>query len=76
MISYNNVSIKEVNTKEGEYNHKKKKHVKFAKPKVTKREVCFSEWSSLEELAADVRHHVIKNPYDVIVVSFTATMEV
>jgi len=75
MISYNNVSIKEVKTKEGEYNHIKKKHVKFANPKVTKTEVCFDDWSSLEELAANVRHHVIKNPYDVIEVSFTATME-
>ena len=75
MISYNQLSISEVNTKEGEYNHKKKKHVKFAKPKITTKEVFSQEWTSLEELAAEVRQAVIRNPYDVIEVKFTATME-
>jgi len=75
MISYNNLSISEVNTREGEYNHKKKKHVKFAKPKITIKQVFLQEWTSLEELAAEVRQAVIRNPYDVIEVKFTATME-
>ena len=75
MISYNNLSISEVNTREGEYNHKKKKHVKFAKPKITTKQVFLQEWTSLEELAAEVRQAVIRNPYDVIEVKFTATME-
>ena len=29
MITYENITIKEVRTREGEYNAKKKKHVKF-----------------------------------------------
>ena len=53
----------------------KKKHVKFAKPKITTKEVFSQEWTSLEELAAEVRQAVIRNPYDVIEVKFTATME-
>ena len=75
MIAYENLTISEVNTKEGEYNHKKKKYVKFAKPKVTKKIIFQDDYTNLEELAAEVRAAVVRNAYDKIEVTFVANME-
>ena len=36
MISYDNVKIMVIDTREGEYNYKKKKYIKFKTPKITK----------------------------------------
>ena len=75
MITYENITIKEVRTREGEYNAKKKKHVKFASPKVTKKLVFEDTYTNLEELAAEVRAAAIRNPYDKIEITFTAGLE-
>ena len=75
MISYENISIKEVRTREGEYNHKKKKHIKFVKPKITKKEVFADNYVSLEELVTEIRQAVIRNPYDTINITFNAKLE-
>ena len=37
MITYNKVKIYSVRTEDSYYDHKKKKHIKYAKPKVTKK---------------------------------------
>ena len=39
MISYDNVKIVVIDTREGEYSHKKKKYIKFKAPKITKKTV-------------------------------------
>ena len=75
MITYENITIKEIRTKEGEYNHKKKKHVKYKTPLVTKKLVFEDTYTNLEELAAEVRAAAIRNPYDKIEITFTAGLE-
>ena len=75
MICYENVNIYEVNKRDGEYNDKKKKYIKFAKPKITKKLVFEDCYSSLEELSNEIRHAVIRGSGDRIEVSFEAKME-
>ena len=58
MICYENVNIYEVNKRDGEYNDKKKKYIKFAKPKTTEKLVFEDCYSSLEELSNEIRHAV------------------
>jgi len=60
MICYENVNIYEVNKREGEYNDKKKKYIKFAKPKITKKLVFEDCYSSLEELSNEIRHLLVR----------------
>ena len=75
MICYENVNIYEVNKREGEYNDKKKKYIKFAKPKITKKLIFEDCYSSLEELSNEIRHAVMRGSGDRIEVSFEAKME-
>ena len=75
MICYENVKIHQVETRDGEYNDKKKKYITFAKPKITKKLIFEDCYCSLEELAHEVRHAVIRNPEDKMEVSFEAKME-
>ena len=75
MITYENITIKEVRTREGEYSTKTKKHVKYKTPKVTKKLVFEDTYTNLEELAAEVRAAAIRNPYYKIEITFTAGLE-
>ena len=75
MICYENVKIHQVETRDGEYNDKKKKYIKFAKPKITKKLIFEDSYSSLEELANEIRHAVMRGSGDRIEVSFEAKME-
>ena len=75
MICYENVNIYEVDKREGEYNDKKKKYIKFAKPKITKKLIFEDCYSSLEELSNEIRHAVMRGSGDKIEVSFEAKME-
>ena len=75
MIVYENVKIHQLEIREGEYKDKKKKYIKFAKPKITKKLIFEDCYCSLEELAHEVRHAVIRNPEDKMEVSFEAKME-
>ena len=75
MIVYENVKIHQVEIRDGEYNDKKKKYIKFAKPKITKKLIFEDCYSSLEELSNEIRHAVMRGSGDKIEVSFEAKME-
>ena len=75
MICYENVKIHQVETRDGKYNDKKKKYIKFAKPTITKKLIFEDCYSSLEELSNEIRHAVMRGSGDKIEVSFEAKME-
>jgi hypothetical protein len=76
MIHYKNVKIYSVDVDETYYDKKKKKHIKYAKPKVTKK-LLFEEnyIFDLGELYIQIKNSHDRSPYKKIEVSFETELE-
>jgi hypothetical protein len=72
MMQYDNVKIMRVETKEGQYNNKKKKYIKYAKPKTIKKVVQEDNFYDLGELYSAINFHVDRDPYNKYEVVLTA----
>lgn len=75
MLYYNNVKIYSVNVDETYYDQKKKKHIKYAKPKVTKKLLFEDDLYDLGELYTQIKNCHDRDPYRKIEVSFTTKLE-
>tara|TARA_R110000782_G_C14468242_1_gene374336 strand:+ start:211 stop:441 length:231 start_codon:yes stop_codon:yes gene_type:complete len=75
MMQYNNVKISSVEVKDGQYNEKKKKYVKYKEPKIIKKVVQEDNFFDLGELYNAVNFHVNNDPYRKFEVKFTAYKE-
>jgi hypothetical protein len=76
MISYNDVKISSVKVDETYYDEKKKKHIKYAKPKVTKK-LLFEENYIFDvgDLYTQIKNCHDRDPYNLMEVSFTTNLE-
>lgn len=75
MMQYDKVRISSINVDDGKYNEKKKKYVKYKKPKVTKKLLLEKDFYDLGELYTAIKFHTDTEPYNKIEVSFTAYQE-
>ena len=75
MITYDKVRISSVRTDDTYYDSKKKKHIKYAKPKVTKKLLFEDTLFDLGELYRQIRNAHDREPYEKIEVSFNSNLE-
>ena len=77
MISYDNVKIMVIDTREGEYNYKKKKYIKFKTPKLTKKTVFDDNCYDLGDLFTAIKFQCDRTlgTNDEIEVSFKVNQE-
>jgi hypothetical protein len=75
MITYEKLKISEISTDDGKYDDKKKKYVKYKTPIISKKVIHEYDYTNLEELACEVRHAVMRNPYKEIEITFKAKIE-
>ena len=75
MISYDDVKIYSVIKRESYYDNKKKKHIKYAKPKITKKLLFEDNCYDLGELYMQIKNCHERDPYGHIEVTFNSTLE-
>jgi len=75
MITYDNIKIHSVRSDDTYYDRKKKKHIKYAKPKITKKLLFEDNLYDLGELYRQIRNAHDREPYYKIEVSFNSNLE-
>ena len=75
MITYDKVKIYSVRTDDDYYDQKKKKHIKYAKPKITKKLLFDDDCYDLGELYMQIKNSHERDPYNKIEVSFESKLE-
>ena len=75
MITYNKIRISSVRSDDTYYDRKKKKHIKYAKPKITKKLLFEDDLYDLGELYRQIRNAHDRDPYHKIEVTFNSTLE-
>jgi hypothetical protein len=75
MITYDKVKIYSVRTEDSYYDVKKKKHIKYAKPKVTKKLLFDDNCYDLGEFYMQLKNCHERDPYNKIEVSFNSSLE-
>ena len=75
MITYDDVKIYSVNVDDTYYDQKKKKHIKYAKPKITKKLLFEDNCYDLGELYTQIKNCHERDPYRKIEVSFKSNLE-
>ena len=75
MITYDKVKIYSVRTDDDYYDQKKKKHIKYAKPKITKKLLFDDNCYDLGELYMQIKNCHERDPYNKIEVSFQSNLE-
>ena len=75
MITYDNVRISSVRVDDSYYDNKKKKHIKYATPKITKKVLFEDDCYDLGELYMQIKNSHERDPYNKIEVSFESKLE-
>jgi len=75
MITYDNVKISSVKVDDSYYDHKKKKHINYTKPKTTKKVLFEDSCLDIGELYLQIKNCHDREPYNKIEVSFESKME-
>ena len=75
MITYDKVRISSVRVDDDYYDSKKKKRIKYAKPKVTKKLLFEDSLYDLGELYRQIRNAHDREPYYKIEVTFNSNLE-
>ena len=75
MITYDNIKIHSVRSDDTYYDRKKKKHIKYAKPKITKKLLYEDSCYDLGELYMQIKNCHERDPYYKIEVSFESKLE-
>ena len=75
MITYDNVKISSVRVDDSYYDHKKKKHINYTKPKTTKKVLFEDSCLDIGELYLQIKNCHDREPYNKIEVSFESKME-
>ena len=75
MITYDNVKIHSVRSDDTYYDRKKKKHIKYAKPKVTKKLLFDDHVWDIGELYVQLKNCHDRDPFNKIEVSFESKLE-
>ena len=75
MITYDNVRISSVRVDDSYYDHKKKKHINYTKPKTTKKVLFEDSCLDIGELYLQIKNCHDREPYNKIEVSFESKME-
>ena len=75
MITYDNVRISSVRVDDSYYDHKKKKHIKYTTPKITKKLLFDDNCYDLGELYLQIKNSHERDPYNKIEVSFESKLE-
>jgi hypothetical protein len=75
MIYFKNVKIQSVRTDDDYYDHKKKKRIKYAKPKVTRKTLFEDSCYDVGELYLQLKNCHDRDPYNQVEVTFKSTME-
>ena len=75
MITYDKVRISSVRVDDDYYDSKKKKRIKYAKPKVTKKLLFDDNCYDLGELYMQIKNSHERDPYNKIEVIFESKLE-
>ena len=75
MITYDDVKIYSVTVNDTYYDQKKKKHIKYAKPKVTKKLLFEDHVWDIGELYVQLKNCHDRDPFNKIEVSFESKLE-
>ena len=75
MITYDNVKISSVRVDDSYYDNKKKKHIKYAAPKITKKLLFDDSCYDLGELYMQIKNCHDRDPYNKIEVIFESKLE-
>jgi hypothetical protein len=75
MITYDNVRISSVRVDDSYYDNKKKKRIKYAVPKITKKVLFEDNCFDLGELYLQIKNCHDRDPYNKIEVSFESKKE-
>lgn len=75
MISYDDVKIYSVIKRESYYDNKKKKHIKYAKPKITKKLLFKDSCYDLGDLYMQIKNCHERDPYNKMEVTFESNLE-
>jgi hypothetical protein len=75
MITYDKVRISSVRVDDDYYDSKKKKRIKYTKPKVTKKLLFEDSLYDLGELYRQIRNAHDRDPYHKIEVTFNTTLD-
>ena len=75
MITYDNVRISSVSVDDSYYDHKKKKHINYTKPKTTKKVLFEDSCLDIGELYLQIKNCHDREPYNKIEVSFESKLE-
>ena len=75
MITYDNVRISSVRVDDSYYDKKKKKHIKYATPKVTKKLLFNDNCYDLGDLYMQIKNSHERDPYNKIEVTFDSKLE-
>ena len=75
MITYNKTRISSVRIDDDYYDGKKKKRIKYAKPKITKKLLFEDDLYDLGELYRQIRNAHDRDPYHKIEVTFNSTLD-
>ena len=75
MITYDNVRISSVRVDDSYYDHKKKKHINYTKPKTTKKVLFEDSCLDIGELYLQIKNCHDRDPYNKIEVSFESKLE-
>ena len=75
MITYDNVKISSVKVDDSYYDHKKKTHINYTKPKTTKKVLFEDSCLDIGELYLQIKNCHDREPYNKIEVSFESKME-
>ena len=75
MITYDNVRISSVRVDDSYYDHKKKKHINYTKPKTTKKVLFEDSCLDIGELYLQIKNCHDREPYNKIEVSFESKLE-
>tara|TARA_B100000900_G_C20471710_1_gene671688 strand:+ start:628 stop:858 length:231 start_codon:yes stop_codon:yes gene_type:complete len=75
MITYDDVKIYSVTVNDTYYDQKKKKHIKYAKPKVTKKLLFEDHVWDIGELYVQLKNCHDRDPFNKIEVTFESKLE-
>ncbi len=75
MITYDDVKICSVTVNDTYYDQKKKKHIKYAKPKVTKKLLFQDHVWDIGELYVQLKNCHDRDPFNEIEVTFKSKLE-
>jgi len=75
MITYDKVKISSVRVDDDYYDSKKKKHIKYSKPKITKKLLFEDSCFDLGELYMQIKNCHERDPYNKMEVTFESNLE-